>query len=155
LWLGTLLAALLAIPAAAQLRGVFGLRLVPASPGTMSMAELIAANNARAAALPLLLAATGLGRERWSRLIGDVIVGASLAVNVARGGLALGVYGLHLLRFLPQWPLEWGGLALGLTGWRRARRGHRDPLELVLLGVAAALLICLAALLETYAVPQR
>ena len=62
--------------------------------------------------------------------------------------------GLALLRYLPQWPLEWGGLALALAGWRRARRGQRDPCELALLAIGAATLLCLAALLETYAVPQ-
>jgi hypothetical protein len=87
-------------------------------------------------------------------IVGDVVVGASLAVNVALGGLALGAYGLALLRYLPQWPLEWGGLALALAGWRRARRGRGDPCELALLAIGAAMLLCLAALLETYAVPQ-
>jgi hypothetical protein len=155
LWLGTLLAAIIAIPIAGSVREAFGLRLVPASAGTVSMAGLIAANNARETALPLLFAAFNVGGRRWLVVMGDVVVSASLAVNVARGGLALGAYGADLLRFLPQWPLEWGGLALGLTGWRRARRGDRDACELVLLSVGAATLICLAALLETYAVPQR
>jgi hypothetical protein len=155
LWLGTLLAAIIAIPIAGPLRDAFGLRLVPAPTGTLTMAGLIAASNAREAALPLLLACLNLGARRSLRLAGDVLVGASLAVNVAHAGLALGAYGPELLGFLPQWPLEWGGLALGLTAWRRARRGRRDGCELVALAIAGALLICLAALLETYAVPQR
>jgi hypothetical protein len=75
-------------------------------------------------------------------------------VNVALGGLALGAYGPRLVPYLPQWPLEWGGLALVLTGWRRARYQRRDLCELLLLSIGAASLICLAALLETYAVPQ-
>ena len=154
LWLGTLLAAILAIPVAGHLRGVFGFRLTLAPAGSASMAALIAVNNIRAAAIPLLFAAIRTGGRRWLLLAGDVVVGASLAVNVALGGLALGAYGLALLRYLPQWPLEWGGLALALTGWRRARRGQRDPCELALLAISAAILLCLAALLETYAVPQ-
>jgi hypothetical protein len=154
LWLGTLLAAVLAIPIAGQLRGVFGLRMTLAPTGTASMAALIAVNNARAAAVPLLFAAVKIGTRRWLSIVGDVVVGASLAVNVALGGLALGAYGIGLLRYLPQWPLEWGGLALAFAGWRRARRGQRDPCELALLAIGAAMLLCLAALLETYAVPQ-
>ncbi|MDQ6811282.1 MAG: hypothetical protein M3Z95_05235 [Actinomycetota bacterium] len=154
LWLGTLLAAVLAIPIAGQLRGVFDFRLTLAPTGTASMAALIAVNNVRAAAVPLLFAALTIGQRRWSLLIGDVVVAASLAANVALGGLALGAYGLGLLRYLPQWPLEWGGLALALAGWRRARRGQRDPCELALLAIGAATLLCLAAFLETYAVPQ-
>ena len=118
------------------------------------MAALIAANNIREAAIPLLCAALTVGQRRWLLLVGDVVVAASLAVNVALGGLALGAYGFHLLRYMPQWPLEWGGLALALAGWRRARRGQRDPCELALLALGAAILLCLAALLETYAVPQ-
>jgi hypothetical protein len=154
LWLGTLLAAVLAIPIAGYLRGVFDFRLTLAAPGTASMAALIAANNIRAAAVPLFFAVLKVGTRRWLLIVGDVVVAASLAVNVALGGLALGAYGFGLLRYLPQWPLEWGGLALALAGWRRARRGQRDPCELALLAIGAAILLCLAALLETYAVPQ-
>jgi hypothetical protein len=154
LWLGTLLAAILAIPIAGQLRSVFAFRFALAPAGTASMAALIAANNIREAAIPLLFAALTVGRRRWPLVVGDVVVAASLAANVAVGGLALGAYGLGLLRYLPQWPLEWGGLALALAGWRRARRGQRDPCGLALLALGAATLLCLAALLETYAVPQ-
>jgi hypothetical protein len=154
LWLGTLLAAIVAVPIAGHLRGVFGFRLTLAPAGTASMAALIAANNIREAAVPFLFAVLKVGRRRWLLIVGDVVVSASLAANVALGGLALGAYGLDLLRYLPQWPLEWGGLALALAGWRRARRGRRDPCELFLLAIGAAMLLCLAALLETYAVPQ-
>jgi len=154
LWLGTLLATIVAIPLAGHLRGVFGFRLTPVPAGTAGVAALIAANNAREAAVPFLFAVLKVGRRRWLLVVGDVVVGASLAANVALGGLALGAYGLGLLRYLPQWPLEWGGLALSLAAWRRARRAPRDPCELALLAIGAALLLCLAALLETYVVPQ-
>jgi hypothetical protein len=154
LWLITLLAAIVALPLAAQLRGVYGLRLAPAPPGNASIAGLIAANNLREAAIPLLFAALTVDDRRWLALIGDAVVGASLTVNVALGGLALGAYGPALLRYLPQWPLEWGGLAFALTAWRRARAGRPDPCELTLLALGAAMLLCLAALVETYAVPQ-
>jgi hypothetical protein len=154
LWLGTLLAAVVAIPIAGAVRSFMGLRPTSAPPGSVAMAGLVAANNLRVAALPLLLAALSNGQRRWLSVFGDLVVSASLTVNVSLGGLALGAYGPHLLRYLPQWPLEWGGLALALTGWRRARRDQRDACELFLLAIGAALLICLAALLETYAVPQ-
>jgi hypothetical protein len=154
LWLGTLAAAILAIPFAGQLRGVFAFRFAPAAPGTASMSAQIAANNMRAAAVPLLFAACKVGHRRWLVIVGDVVVGASFTVNVALAGAALGAYGPGLLRYLPQWPLEWGGLALALAGWRRARRGQGGRRELAVLATAAAVLLCLSALLETYAVPQ-
>jgi hypothetical protein len=154
LWLGTLLTALVAIPIAQDVRSLMGLRLTTAPAGSAGIAALLAANNLRVAAVPLLLAALSDSRRRWLPIVGDLIVSASLTVNVALGGLALGAYGPRLVPYLPQWPLEWGALALALTGWRRARRGRRDLYELLLLGIGAATLICLAALLETYAVPQ-
>jgi amino acid transporter len=154
LWAGTILFALVALPFAGDLREAFGYRLALAPSGSASMAALIAANNMRAAAIPLLFAILKIRGRGWLAVLGDVVVGASLAVNLALGGLALGSYGLGLLHFLPQWPLEWGGLAVALAGWRRARSGRRDPCELVLLAIAAAILVCLAALVETYAVPQ-
>lgn len=154
LWAGTVLFALAALPFAGHLRQAFGYRLALVPSGSASMAALIAANNMRAVAIPLLFAVLRIRGRRWLVILGDVVVGASLAVNLALGGLALGSYGVSLLHFLPQWPLEWGGLAVALAGWRRARCGRRDPCELALLAIAAAILVCLAALVETYVVPQ-
>jgi hypothetical protein len=155
LWADTILFALVALPFAGHLQAVFGYRLVPAQPGTPSMAALIAVNNMREAGIAFLFAVLRIGARRWLVVLGDVVVSAALTVNVARAGLVLGSYGLGLLHFLPQWPLEWAGLAFALAAWRRTRSGRRDPLELTLLAIATAILLCVAALLETYAVPQN
>ncbi len=154
LWLGTLLAVAIALPLAGQLRELFHLRLRLAPAGTPGVAVQLASNNVRVAAVPLLFAALRATGLRSLRALCDAGVGASLATNVAIAGLALGAYGPALLRYLPHWPLEWGGLALALTGWRRARCGEGGGCELILLAIGAATLLCAAALLETYAVPQ-
>jgi hypothetical protein len=154
LWVGTALFALLAIPFAGPLRDLFGLSGGLAPPGTTQMAALTLTNNAREAAIPFLFALLRVGARRWPVLLGDVVIAACLAANTALGGLALGTDGIRALPYLPQWPLEWGGLALALAAWRRARSGRRDPCELALLAIGTTLLLCVAALLETYAVPQ-
>ncbi len=157
LWLVTLISALVAIPVAGQLRGyLFDIRLVPAAGGSASIAAFIFANNVREAMIPFLFAVLRVGPRRRAAVVavGDVVVGASLGANALLAGLALGSYGLGLASFLPQWPLEWGALALAFTGWRRARQGRQEPFELALLAIATVILLCLAALLETYAVPQ-
>jgi len=156
LWAGTLAAAVLAVPFAGELRGFFGYRLALAPAGSAGMAGLILANNVREAMIPFLFAALKVRPQHWKNVlaVGDVVVASTIAANVALAGLALGSYGPGLLRYLPQWPLEWGGLALALTGWRLARAGRREPCELLLLALATAMLLALAALLETYATPQ-
>ncbi len=153
LWAGTLLIAVLALPFTGPLHAFFGLRLAPAAPGTARMAVLFAANNAREAAVPLLLALLRT-RKRWVILLGDAIVTGCLAANIALGGLALGTYGTGLLGYLPHWPLEWAAFALSLTAWRRARTGTRDMCELALLALFCVSLLCAGALIETYTVPQ-
>jgi hypothetical protein len=154
LWVGTALFALFAIPFAGPLHDLFAFSGGLATPGTAGWVAFILANNTREAVVPFLFATLRVGAHRWPIVLGDVVIAACLSANVALGGLALGTYGVRVLPYVPQWPLEWGGFALALTGWRLARRGRRDPLELALLAIGAATLLCLAALLETYAVPQ-
>jgi hypothetical protein len=154
LWMGTALFALIAIPFAGPLHEVFGLTGGLAAPGTVTMAALTLTNNAREAAIPFLFAVLRVGARRWPIVLGDVVIAACFTADVALGGLTLGTDGMRALPFLPQWPLEWGGLALALAAWRRARSARRDPLELTMLAIATAILLCGAALLETYAVPQ-
>jgi hypothetical protein len=154
LWAGTILFALIAVPFAGPLHEVFGLSGGLAAPGTTSMAALTLTNNAREAAIPFLFALLRVGARRWPIVLGNVVIAACFTADVALGGLALGTDGMRALPYLPQWPLEWAGLALALAAWRRARSGRRDPLELTLLAIGTAVLLCVAALLETYAVPQ-
>jgi hypothetical protein len=154
LWVGTALFALIAIPCAGPLHEVFGLSGSLAAPGTATIAALTLTNNAREAVIPFLFAVLRVGTRRWPIVVGNVVIAACFTADVALGGLALGTDGMRALPFLPQWPLEWAGLALALTAWRRTRTGRRDPLELALLAIATAVLLCVAALLETYAVPQ-
>lgn len=153
LWAGTLLAALLALPFHGLARGLLGLRLAPAvAPGSPRVAVLIAANNLREAAIPFLCALLRL-RGRRLRIAGDAVVYGCLAGNTVLAGSALAAYGPGLLRYLPHWPVEWAALALALTAWRRVRDGERDPVELALLALACGVLLCTAALIETYTVP--
>jgi hypothetical protein len=154
LWAGTVLFALVAIPFAGPLREVFGLSGSLVAPGTATMAAVTLTNNAREAVIPFLFAVLRVGARRWPIMVGDVVIAACFTADVALGGLALGTNGMRALPYLPQWPLEWGGLALALTAWRLARSGRRDPCELALLAFGTAILLCSAALIETYAVPQ-
>jgi hypothetical protein len=152
LWAGTLLAALLALPFAAELHVLLGLRLAPRRGASIALG--ITLNNAREAAIPFLFAFALRVRRPWLLMLGDVVVGGCFAGNVALGGLAIGSYGLRPLLDLPHWPIEWAAFAVGLSAWRRARAGKRDLYELALLAVGCAILLCTAALIETYTVPQ-
>ena len=78
-----------------------------------------------------------------------------MIVNVLPVGAALGAYGLPLLPYLPQLPLEWAGLTLGASAWLvQRRRALTLPQGLGLLALIAGVLLC-AAVLETVAVPHR
>jgi hypothetical protein len=94
-------------------------------------------------------------RISTTRRLGDLLVLALLAANAAPTGLALGAYGPGLLRYLPQLPLEWLGLALAAGSWLRVRRALEAEKRLLpsLLAVTGALLGA-ALLLETFATPN-
>ena len=67
----------------------------------------------------------------------------------------LGAYGVALLPYIPNVPLEWAALALGASAWLVQRR---RPLTLregfVWLALIVGVVLC-AATLETVAVPHR
>ncbi len=91
LWLGTLLAAVLAIPIAGYLRR--RLRLSPdARPARQREHGCADRRQQRPCGSDpaLLCVSSEIGTRRWLVIVGDVVVGASLAANVALGGLALG-----------------------------------------------------------------
>ena len=115
----------------------------------------LAAHNIPIASWPLLLGLMGAHRHRFATHVADGVLLACIILNTLPVGAALGAYGAPLLAYLPQLPLEWGGLALGASGWLVQRRRPLSTRErLVWLALIAGVLLC-AAVLEAVAVPHR
>jgi hypothetical protein len=115
----------------------------------------LAAHNIPIASWPLLLGVLGAHRHRLARHVADGVLLACLIANTLPVGAALGAYGTALLAYLPQLPLEWGGLALGASGWLVQRRRALTASEGVGVFVLIACVLLGAAVLETVAVPHR
>jgi hypothetical protein len=160
-WVLTLVsAALLAINPAGldgPVRYVLGATLDPQRnpPPSIGHVLLLLAHNLPLASWPLLLGVVGAHRRHLARQAADMLVAAVFTVNILTVGAGLGVYGLPLLPYIPQVPLEWAALALGASAWLMQRR---DPLTgrqgAALFALIAGVLLC-AAVLETVAVPHR
>jgi hypothetical protein len=111
--------------------------------------------NVQVAAWPLLLGILGAQRHALSRRLADMLVVGCFARNLLRVGGALGVYGVPLLPYVPQWPFEWAGLALGAGSWIVQRRRDLTSRERLLwLGLIVVVLL-FAAVLESVAVPHQ
>jgi hypothetical protein len=144
-------------PATSLTQRVLGLRLSAQRnpPPDLGHILTVAAHNIPIAAWPLLLGLAGADRGRRARLLGDGAVIACILANTVPVGAALGAYGTPLLAYLPQLPLEWAGLALGVSSWLRQRRGSLTARERVRsLAAITGVLLC-AALLEVVAIPHR
>ncbi len=116
---------------------------------------VLAAHNIPIASWPLLLGVLGAHRHRLAMHVADGVLLACIIANTLPVGAALGAYGTAVLPFLPQLPLEWGGLALGASGWLVQRRRALTVSEGIgLFALTVAVLLC-AAVLETVAVPHR
>ena len=160
-WILTLAsAALLAVNPAGlddPVRRVIGATLDPERNPSPSIGHvlLLLAHNLPLLSWPLLLGVIGAHRRKLARQAADGLLGIVLTLNVLTVGAALGVYGLPLLAYIPQAPLEWAALALGASGWLVQRRNPLtvDQGFVVLIGITS-LLLC-AAILETVAVPHR
>ena len=143
--------AVLAVPA-------LGAALYPEAPhatlaGAGAALELFARNSA-VALWPLCLLALDWHQIPGARRLGDGLVAAQLALHGASVGAALARWP-ELVRWLPHLPAEYGAIALPCAAWIGARQG-RPPARSELWRVAGAtlLLLCLAALLETWATPS-
>jgi hypothetical protein len=160
-WIATLvpavLVALVGQPLVLPVRHVLGLALTaqrnpPPGIGHVLLSE---AHNLPIVAWPLLLGVIGAHRHRLAKHVADGLLTACIIVNTLQVGAALGAYGVPLLPYLPQLPLEWGALALGASAWVVQRqRALSVPEGLGLLALIAGVLLC-AATLETVAVPHR
>jgi hypothetical protein len=138
-------------------RQLLGLHLNPASnpPPDIEHVLALAAHNVPIASWPLLLGVVGAHKHRLGRRLADTVLLAWIIVNTMPVGAALGAYGLTPLPYLPQLPLEWAGLALGLGAWS-VQRGHPLTIQdgLALLGLIVLVLVTAAAV-EVIAVPHR
>jgi hypothetical protein len=160
-WIATLVpAALIALAGrvlAVPVRHVLGLALTAQHnpPPDIGHALALAAHNIPIAAWPLLLGLLGAQRHRLATHVADGVLLGCIILNTLPVGAALGAYGTTLLPYIPQLPLEWGGLALGASAWLTQRhRALTVPEGLGLLALTAGVLLC-AATLETIAVPHR
>lgn len=139
----------------ASVRHLLGLTLEPDPAPQLGHVLDLAAHNIPIVSWPLLLGVMGGHRSRLIRGFFDAMVGAWVFANALPVGAALGAYGTVLLPYVPQLPLEWGGLALGACGWLAQRREALSLREaLGLFALIVGVVVC-AAVVETVAVPHR
>jgi hypothetical protein len=114
----------------------------------------IAVHNARLVAAVLLCAAAAHRLPRPARLLADVVLSILLVANAGLVGVAFGAYGAHLaVAIAPHLPVELAALSLAGGAYMRASRHPVPAVTLALVATACALLVVIAATLETYVAP--
>jgi len=138
-------------------RAALDLTLAPGRnpPPSAGHSLALAAHNIPIAAWPLLLGVARIEHSPRARRAADILVLACLLVNAAPVGAALGAYGVRLLPYVPQLPLEWAGLALGYASWLVGRRRALTARERATWLAALVVVLIAAAVVESYAVPHR
>jgi len=127
----------------------------PTLTGSLGDTLGIFANNLRVLAGPFVCVALGFPDSRIGRIAGDLLVLAITALSAIPGGIELARWNTVLLAYVPQLPVEWAALSTAVTAWLAARRGAVDRWAVTELAVLAAVLLALAACLETWCVPHR
>jgi hypothetical protein len=130
------------------------LHLRPHTEPSIRLALGTWAHNMRIAGWPLLAAALRMHRVRWRRRLVDAWLAISLVGNSVLVGAAIAAGGQRLLPYLVHLPFEWAAIALAASGWILASRRTMPGRQLAALTANFALLLAVAALLETYAVPH-
>ena len=143
-------------PLAAPVRRLLGLTLSAqrTPPPQLGHVFVLAAHNIPIAVWPLLLGVLDAHRHRLRRHIADGLLWTCTVANTLPVGATLGAYGVVVLTYVPQLPVEWGALALGATVWLAQRRDQLQARQAVLLAVLIVFAMLAAATIETYAVPH-
>lgn len=151
LWTLTLVAA-----GIGELPRIIGPRLHLYPHTTPSIARALGtwAHNMRIAGWPLLAIALRMHRVRWRRRLLDTYLAISLVLNSVLVGAAIPAGGRRLLPYLIHLPFEWTALSLSAAGWLIASRRPMPRRQFTTLVATFALLLAIAAALETYAVPH-
>lgn len=126
----------------------------PTLTGSVSDALNILSNNARLLCVPFLLAGVRFADSRPGRVIGDAAMIVLTAVSAVTVGIALGRWRGRLIPYLPHLPLEWAALTAAGAAWLLVRTGHAPTRQLVALGAVTLVLLCAAAVVETWATPH-
>jgi len=143
-------------PLAVSVRRVLGLSLSAARNPRPQLGHIVAlaAHNIPIVCWPLLLGVLGVHRHRLARHVADGVLLVCVVANTLPVGAALGAYGISLLVFIPQLPVEWAGLAFGMGGWLIQRKNPLSVGE----GMGLFALICVvqfcAATIEVMATPH-
>jgi hypothetical protein len=116
-----------------------------------SAGAAIAVHNMAIAGGTLLCAAAAPRLPRSGVVCAHMLLGAVFALNATAIGLAFGAYGWRAIAATaPHLPLELAGLSLAGGAYLHACRHAVTALELVVAGLACAVLLAAAALIETY-----
>jgi hypothetical protein len=118
---------------------------------TPAAALQIAVQNARLVAAALLCAAVVPRLPRLARLLTDAVLAVLLVANAGLIGVALGAYGAQLaIAIAPHLPLELTALSVAGGAYMHANRHPVPGVRLALVATTCALLVVIAATLETY-----
>jgi hypothetical protein len=114
-------------------------------------ATQIAIHNGRYAAGTLVCALLRSSLPQWARLLSDLLLATTLALNAAAIGIAVGAYrGRAVAATAPHLPVEVVGLSLAGGAYLHARTQPFSRRALIATAAASALLLGAAALIETY-----
>jgi uncharacterized membrane protein SpoIIM required for sporulation len=110
----------------------------------------IALDNTRVALVPLSLSLVA-HQGRAIRALGDSLAGAMLLFNAAELGSAVAGYGARtLVALAPHAPLELAAYSAAGAAYLAGRHQPLEPARLAALAAACAVLLLVAAVLETY-----
>ena len=114
----------------------------------------IVATNLRIVLAPFLLALLRVDRGK-TRTLGDLLIAGLTAASTINVGVELGRWQGQLLPYIPQLPIEFAALAVGVAAWLIIRAGERPGRMLVALSGACAALVGAAGAVETWWTPHR